>query len=177
VYKLGQAGDVKKVADGYARNYLLPLRLGVPATKGAIGVAHRARAAGAKLREQEAKDKAGIAEQLGKLRITFPVQANEEGRLYGSVTNQMLAEAIEAACGEKIDRRSIMSAGLRETGEHQVPVRLTADLVPNVTAVLYRDQDEIPTLDDTYQEPVTDDQDALKEEADPDDTVEQQPDI
>ena len=55
-------------------------------------------------KKKEAKEKAGLAEQLSNLHINFPVQANEEGRLYGSVTHQMVADAIEAACGEKFSR-------------------------------------------------------------------------
>jgi len=74
VYKLGEAGDVKKVADGYARNYLLPRRLAVPAREGAHGMVKRAQAAGVKMREQEAKDKAGLAEKLGNLRVTVPLK-------------------------------------------------------------------------------------------------------
>ena len=146
VYKLGEAGDVKKVADGYARNYLLPRRLAVPAREGAHGMVKRAQAAGVKMREQEAKDKAGLAEKLGNLRVTVPVQANEEGRLYGSVTHQMVADAIEKACGEKIDRRSVMSPLLRQTGEHQVPIRLTSELTPSVTVVVHR-EDDMPVVD------------------------------
>ena len=175
VHKVGQAGDVKEVADGYARNYLLPRRIAVPATKGAVGIADRARASGARVREQEAKEKAGLAEQLSNLHINFPVQANEEGRLYGSVTHQMVADAIEAACGEKIDRRSVMSAALRETGEYQVPIRLTSDLAPTVTIVLHR-EDEIPLVADEQEAAVPDDNGDEGESAQ-DDTAAQQPGV
>jgi len=174
VYKLGQAGDVKKVADGYARNYLLPRRLAIPAREGAHGMVQRAQAAGVKMREQEAIDKAGLAEKLSKLRVTVPVQANEEGRLYGSVTHQMVADAIEVACGEKIDRRSVMSAALRQTGVHQVPIRLTAELTPSVTFVVHQ-EDEMPMVDDV-EAPVPPYTGDGEEGATPDDLAVQQED-
>ncbi len=151
VYKLGHAGDVRKVADGYARNFLLPRRFAVPAKPGALGIASRVREVGEKLRKQETKDKAGLAEQLEELRLTFPAKANDEGQLYGSITHQMICEAIEAACGEKIDRRSVLSPALRSTGEHQVRIRLASELSPSVTVVVHR-EDETPVTQDYGQE-------------------------
>ncbi|HJO33922.1 MAG: 50S ribosomal protein L9 [Anaerolineales bacterium] len=148
VYKLGLAGDVKKVADGYARNFLLPRGFATAATAGALKQAERVRASGDKLRQHENREKAGVAEALTGLRLEFPVRASEQGRLYGSVTHQMVADAIEAATGEAVDRRSVMAPPLRETGVFEVPVRLTADLVPTVTAVLYPEDEEPPGPDD-----------------------------
>ncbi len=143
VFKLGLAGAVKKVADGYARNFLLPRGFAIPATVGALKQEERVRAAGDKLRQQENLDKAGIADVLTGLRLEFPVRASEQGRLYGSVTHQMVANAINAAIGEEIDRRSVMAPPLREIGVFEVPIRLTADLVPSVTVVLYP-ENEVP---------------------------------
>ncbi len=143
VFKLGLAGDVKEVADGYARNFLLPLGSATPATAGALKQAERVRAAGDKLRKHENREKAGIADALDGLRLEFPVRASEQGRLYGSITHQMIVYAIEAATGEEIDRRSVMAPPLREIGVFKVPIRLTADLVPSVIAVLYP-EGEVP---------------------------------
>ena len=143
VFTLGLAGDVKKVADGYARNFLLPRGFVIPATVGALKQEERVRAAGDKLRQQDNLDKAGIADALIGLRLEFPVRASEQGRLYGSVTHQMVADAINAAIGEEVDRRSVMAPPLREIGVFEVPIRLTADLVPSVTVVLYP-EDEVP---------------------------------
>ncbi|MFQ5407599.1 MAG: 50S ribosomal protein L9 [Anaerolineales bacterium] len=150
VYKLGHAGDVKKVADGYARNYLLPRRLAIPATAGALKQADRVRAAATELRVKENREKAGLAERLADLQLAFPVRASEQGKLYGSVTHQMIADAITTAVGESIDRRSIMSPPLRQIGEYHVPIRLTSDLVPNVHVLVHHeDQAATSVLEST----------------------------
>ena len=143
VFKLGLAGDVKNVADGYARNFLLPRGLAIPATIGALKQEERIRTAGEKLRQQENRDKAGLAGSLADLRLDFPVRASEQGRLYGSVTHQMVANAINEVIGEEIDSRSVIAPPLREIGVFEVPIRLTADLVPSVTIVLYP-EGEVP---------------------------------
>lgn len=149
VFKLGLAGDVKKVADGYARNFLLPRGFGTHATPGALKQADRVRAAGDKLRKQENIEKSEIADALSGLRLEFPVRASEQGRLYGSITHQMVANAIEEATGEGIDRRSVMAPPLREIGVFDIPIRLTADLVPSVIAVLYPEGEAPPQTDDS----------------------------
>ena len=149
VYNLGRAGDVKKVADGYARNYLLPRAFAVPATVGVQKQAENVRIAGDKRREQENRDKAGAAELLANLRIEFPVRAGEQGRLYGSVTHQMIADAIEDATGETIDRRSVIAPPIRELGIVEVPIRLTADLIPRVTVVVYQEGESSDSQEDS----------------------------
>ena len=148
VFKLGRAGDFKNVADGYARNFLLPRGFASPATAGALKQAERVRAAGDKLRDKENNEKAGIAEALNGLRLEFPVRSSEQGRLYGSVTHQMVANAIEAAIGDEVDRRSVMVPPIRDIGVFEVPIRLTADLVPTVTAVVYPEDEVPPDPDD-----------------------------
>jgi large subunit ribosomal protein L9 len=144
VYKLGHAGDVKKVADGYGRNYLLPRGLAALATKGAIAKAETLRTAAAKRREELNTELGGLAEKLSGLTLRFSAKAGETGKLYGSITTQMIAEAIEKESGEKIDRRDIGHQPLRELGTFKVPVRLTADLAPNVTVVIGREGEAAP---------------------------------
>ena len=142
IYKLGHAGDVKKVADGYARNYLIPQNLATPATAGALKQSDRVRSVATELREKENLEKAGLAGVLADLQLTFPVRASEQGKLYGSVTHQLIADAIEAAAGEKIDRRSVMAPPLRQIGTFKVPIRLTSDLVPAVTVIVHHEDEE-----------------------------------
>ena len=139
VYKLGHAGDVKKVADGYGRNYLIPRSLAVLATKGALAKAETLRAAAAQRREQLNNELGGLAEKLNGLTLRFSAKAGETGKLYGSITTQMIAEAIEKEIGEKVDRRNVGHQPLRELGPFKVPVRLTADLAPNVTVLIHRE--------------------------------------
>jgi len=149
VYNLGRAGDVRKVADGYARNYLLPRAFAVPATVGVQKQAENVRAAGDKRREQENIDKADTAELLADLRLEFPVRAGEQGRLYGSVTHQMIVDAIKDSTGEKIDRRNVIAPPIRELGIVEIPIRLTADLIPSVTVVVYQEGDSSDSQDDS----------------------------
>ncbi|MGH2522529.1 MAG: 50S ribosomal protein L9 [Anaerolineales bacterium] len=139
VYKLGHAGDVKKVADGYGRNYLIPQGLAVLATSAAVKQAETLRQNAAITRTKLNVELSGVAETLNALTLTFAVKAGETGKLYGSVTPAQIADEIKQASGLEVDRRNVGHQPLRELGEHKVPVRLTTDLIPNVTVLLYRE--------------------------------------
>lgn len=139
VYKLGRAGDVKKVAPGYARNYLMPQGLAILATDGAIKQADRIRKQGEIKRAQMNEEMGGVAEQLeGKL-FTFAAKASETGRLYGSVNTQMLADAVSEEIGVEVESKQIESQPLRTIGRHEVAVRLTVDLIPVVEVIVHRE--------------------------------------
>ena len=90
VYKLGRAGDVKRVADGYGRNFLLPKGLAVLATPGAVKQADKIRSTGEATRSRLNEELAGVAEKIGGLKLVFPAKAGETGKLYGSITTAML---------------------------------------------------------------------------------------
>ena len=154
VYKLGHAGDVKKVADGYARNYLIPQGLASLATAGALSRAGSVRAAADKQRVALNSELSGVAEQLRGLTLTFAARAGDTGKLYGSITTAQIADAIAAETGQAIDRRQIGHQPLRELGEHKIPVRLTADLVPQLTVVVHREGEAVPEGEPEAGEPV-----------------------
>lgn len=139
VYKLGRAGEVKNVADGYGRNYLLPQGLATMATPGAMKQAERIMKAAAAERARLNEELGSVAEVLEGLEMAFPVKAGETGKLYGSVTTQMIAEAIEAETGAVVAKRQIDSEPIRSLGVHQISVRLTMDLVPEVTVLVHRE--------------------------------------
>jgi large subunit ribosomal protein L9 len=143
VYKLGHAGDVKRVADGYARNFLIPQGLAMLATAGALARAGSIRTAADKQRAVLNSELSGVAEILSGLTLTFAARAGETGKLYGSITTAQIAEAITAQTEQVIDRRQIGHQPLRELGEHKVPVRLTADLVPEVTVIIHREGESV----------------------------------
>jgi large subunit ribosomal protein L9 len=145
VYKLGRAGDVKKVADGYGRNYLLPLGLAVLATPGALKQVEGIRTQAAATRAALNQEMGGVAEKLANLILVFPAKAGETGKLYGSITSQMIAETIQAKTGVKLDRRQLDTQPIRTLGEHKVHVRLTMDLIPEVTVIVHR-EGEAPEL-------------------------------
>jgi large subunit ribosomal protein L9 len=145
VYKLGHAGDVKKVADGYARNFLIPQRLATLATVAAVKQAENLRSNAAIARAKANEELSGVAEKLNALTLTFAVKAGETGKLYGSVTPAQIAEEIQRVSGLEVDRRNVGHQPLREIGEFKIPVRLTTDLIPNVKVILHREGEVLKT--------------------------------
>ena len=152
VYKLGRAGEVKKVANGYGRNYLIPQGLAIPATPSALKMADRIKAQAEQQRADLNKSFSGLAEQLGATVLYFAVKASEQGKLYGSVNSQQVAEAINEKLGleddQKILKRQVDMQPIRMLGEYTVPVRLTMDLVPEVTVIVYREGEAPPEVGD-----------------------------
>jgi large subunit ribosomal protein L9 len=143
VYKLGHAGDVKKVADGYARNFLIPQRLATLATVAAVKQAETLRQNAAIARAKLNEELAGVADKLKAVTVTFAVKAGETGKLYGSVTPAQIADAIQRVSGLEVDRRNVGHQPLRELGEYQVPVRLTTDLIPSVKVIIHREGEKL----------------------------------
>lgn len=139
VYKLGRAGDVKRVADGYGRNYLLPQGLAVLATPGALKQVEYIRKQASESRAALNKEMSGVAEALKNIVLTFPAKAGETGKLYGSITPQMIAEALHERTGVEITRRQLDSEPIRNLGEHKLHVRLTVDLTPEITVIVHRE--------------------------------------
>jgi len=137
VYKLGRAGDVKKVADGYGRNFLLPQGLAALATPGMLKQTDRIRGQAEKERNRLNIEMGSIAEQLSELTLNFGVKAGETGRLYGSITSAMIVEGIEQETGAVIDRRQVEAQPIKMLGVHEVKIRLTLDLIPEITAVVH----------------------------------------
>lgn len=168
VYKLGRAGEVKKVADGYGRNYLLPQGLALMATEGALSQSERIREAAAVERTRLNEELGSVAESLQNLKLAFPMKAGETGKLYGSVTTQMIADSIEAEGGLQVEKRDIDSESIKTLGVHTAAVRLTIDLVPEVTILVHREGEPAESAyeveDEEEAEPVTESFVELKEE-------------
>jgi large subunit ribosomal protein L9 len=144
VYKLGHAGDVKKVADGYGRNYLMPMGLAVLATPGSLKQVDHIRAKAAVQRAVLNNEMSGLAEQMAGLVLNFSSKAGETGKLYGSITTQQIADAINEKFGSKIDHRQIEIQPIRLLGEHKARVRLTIDLNPEIMVNVLREGEAIP---------------------------------
>jgi large subunit ribosomal protein L9 len=145
VYKLGRAGDVKKVADGYGRNYLIPQGMAVLATPGALKGVESIRAAAAIRRAEVNKEMGGIAEKVQGAILTFPARAGETGKLYGSITNTMIAEALSKKTGATVDRHQVDIQPIRNLGDFKAHVRLTVDLNPEIRIIVHR-EGETPDL-------------------------------
>lgn len=147
VYKLGRAGDVKRVADGYGRNYLIPQGLAMMATPEALKMVERIRITADKQRAELNQELGGVAEQINGMVLTFAARASETGRLYGSITTYMISEAIQEMASVEISRRQVDSQPLRELGDYSVPIRLTVDLIPEIRVIVYREGEAIPSLE------------------------------
>jgi large subunit ribosomal protein L9 len=121
----GKAGEVKDVADGYARNYLLPRKLAVPASAGALkGVEQRKAAESQKAAKEEAAAQA-LAERLTAAPVVVTAKVGDQGRLYGSITSADIAEQLSKLIGQPFDRRMIqLDEPIRQLGSFEVPVRL-----------------------------------------------------
>jgi large subunit ribosomal protein L9 len=139
VYKLGRAGDVKRVADGYGRNFLIPQGLAVLATPGALKLVPHIRTTADAKRAVENKELSGVAEILNKLTLVFPVKAGETGKLYGSITPQMISEAIQEKTNIEVNRRQLDFEPIRTLGQHSLRIRLTIDLVPEIKVIVHRE--------------------------------------
>jgi large subunit ribosomal protein L9 len=136
VDKVGNRGSVVKVADGYARNYLLPKRLAVPATDANKKIVEQEREAYLR-REVKAK---GDAEQLGQIMsnviLTFHQKVGENNQQFGSVTAKDIADALEAQ-KYHIERRKVeLEAPIRTLGEHNVNLRLHRDVTIPIKVVV-----------------------------------------
>lgn len=151
VYNLGRAGEIKKVANGFGRNFLIPQKLAVMATPGALQQVEKIQQAAEKRRVALNEEMAGVAEKIKGLELTFTAKVGETGHLYGSITQQAIADAIEEKSGVKIDRHWIESQPLREVGLHHVKVRLTFDLIPEV-AVTVESEEEIEKAEKASKE-------------------------
>jgi large subunit ribosomal protein L9 len=143
VYNLGRAGDVKKVANGYGRNYLIPQGLAVLATPGSLKQVERIREKADKRRAILNEEMAGVAEQLKDVQLIFPARAGETGKLYGSITTQMIANELTERLSVEITKRMVDSQPLRLLGMHTVNVRLTIDLIPEISVVIHREGEPV----------------------------------
>ena len=144
VYKLGHAGDIKRVADGYGRNYLIPQRLAILATPGAQRMAEGIRSKANARRTVINEEMATVAESLKDLTLQFASKAGDTGKLYGSITTEMLAEAIKEKTGNAIDRHQIVAQPIRSLGEHVARIHLTVDLTPEIKVVVFREGEAAP---------------------------------
>jgi len=137
VQGIGGPGTVKDVADGYARNYLLPKKLATPATAGALKQVERVRAVEDRRQARLDEQAAAMAARIDGQEVTFRVRAGEEGRLYGSVTNGDVAEVLSRQIGEDVDkRRVILEEPIHVLGTYEVPVRLSSSHSPVVKVVV-----------------------------------------
>lgn len=140
VPSLGLAGEVHTVARGYARNYLIPRREAILATRGALKQAEDIRVAAIRKRAQERSNADAQAEVLNGQQLLFNVRAGENDRLYGSITTSDIAERIEETVEFEVDRRRIvLNQPIRELGLYDVTIRLMAEVEATFAVAVVRE--------------------------------------
>lgn len=142
VYKLGRAGDVKKVADGYGRNFLIPQGLAVLATAGALKQIEKIKSQAEIRRTSLNEELKGISDQINGVALDFIVKAGETGKLYGSITTQDVATALTEKVRFEVKRQQVDMQPIREIGDYTAHIRLTMDLVPEIKITVHREGEE-----------------------------------
>ena len=131
---LGKAGDLKEVANGYARNYLLPRRFAAGATPSLIANRTQRIAAEQRKVEKQAEANRQLAERLSQISLTFKARVGSQGRLYGSITSQDVASALRDAESIQVDRRTIdLPDPIRSTGTFTIPVKIASGVDSKLT--------------------------------------------
>jgi large subunit ribosomal protein L9 len=142
VHKLGSRGDVVKVADGYGRNYLLPRKLAIEATKANRAVIEQMKAAAVRRSAREKADAEALSTQFNNLSLTFQRRSGEHDQLFGSVTSSDIAAEMEKK-GFNVDRRKIqLHESLKSLGEFTIPVKLHKDVTAHVRVVIEKEATE-----------------------------------
>ncbi len=140
IAKLGNRGEVVKVADGYARNFLLPKRLAVPATEGNKKIIEQERQAHLRREAKEKVDAEDLARMLAGVTVAITQKAGEQDQLFGSVTASDIARALEKQ-NFTIDRRKIhLDETIKQLGEYKVQVRLHRDVTAEIGVHVLREE-------------------------------------
>jgi len=156
IEKLGKAGMVKSVANGYARNYLIPQGLAVVASPGALKQGETIRKAEEKRQTHLATEAATVADKIGGVTLTFKARASEAGKLYGSITTRQVVDMLQQVTGVEIDKRKIdLREPIRSLGTHTVRLHLATELNPTFSVLVERDTltpvESVETVADTAE--------------------------
>ncbi len=141
VDNLGRAGDVKEVADGYGRNFLLRRNLAVAAGKGAETEAKRLRDAAVKREMKDRNEAQAVADDIDNKTVVVRLKIGAEDKAFGSITNQDIASALKAQHRVEIDRHKIdLKEPIKTLGEHQVSLKLHRDVDAHVNVIVTQDR-------------------------------------
>lgn len=139
VFKLGNAGEVKDVANGYGRNYLLPQGMAVLATPGALKRADALKDKSLKQRASVQAEIESVHKVIDGVVLSFQAKAGEKGKLFGSITSQQIADKLQAHLGSAtpFDKRKVLlREPIRDVGTHEVGVRLGNDMISRLMVVV-----------------------------------------
>jgi large subunit ribosomal protein L9 len=131
---LGKKGDLKEVAEGYARNYLLPKGLAVEATSGNVKTLSQLKEGAAKREQHEEEEARAIAAKLKGLTVNFKAKVGDGGRLFGSITAKDVADQIQKSTGLELDKRKVeVDEAIKSLGNYQVKVHIYKGITVDVT--------------------------------------------
>jgi large subunit ribosomal protein L9 len=141
VENIGRAGDVKEVADGYGRNFLLPRKLAVAAGRGAEVEAKRLRDVAVRRETKDRNEAQGVADEIDNKTVVVRLKVGAEDKAFGSITNQDIAAALKAQHRVEIDRHKIdLKDPIKTLGEHQVALKLHRDVSAHVNVIVTQDR-------------------------------------
>jgi large subunit ribosomal protein L9 len=139
---VGEAHEIVEVADGYARNYLLPRGVAVRATEGRIKAAKEYAASRERLEERAREHAEEVAAKLVEKTMTFKVKAGETGRLYGSITSGDVADKLQRMLDQEFDKRWVLlERPIRDVGEHDVELKLEGGVRGHIKVVVEVEED------------------------------------
>lgn len=141
VENVGRAGEVKAVADGYARNFLIPRKLAISAGKGVEEEAKRIREAASKREAKEREEAQALAEEIGNKTVVVRLRVGAEDKAFGSITNVDIAQALKQQHQVDVDRHKIdLPDPIKQLGEHQVRLRLHKDVEAQINLIVTQDR-------------------------------------
>lgn len=140
VPNVAKAGEIKEVAPGYARNFLIPKKLALVAKPQALSQVETIKRT--KVKEKEKEELAALAQQIEGKEIIIKAKAGAKGRLYGSITSADIADELSKSTALVIDKRKIELEPIRQLGSHEVSIRLTKDILPKIRVNII--EEEVP---------------------------------
>jgi len=141
IENVGIAGEIKDVADGYGRNFLIPRKLAVVAGKGVEAEARRIQQAGARREAKERDEAQALAEQIGNRTVVVRLRVGGEDKAFGAITNEDIAVALRQQQQVDVDRRKIdLKEPIKQLGEHVVPLRLHRDVEARINLIVTQDR-------------------------------------
>ena len=141
VENVGLAGEIKDVADGYGRNFLIPRKLAVVAGRGVEAEARRIRDAAARREAKDREEARELAEEIDNKTVVVRLKVGAEDKVFGAITNDDIAKAIKQQHQVEVDRRRIeLKEPLKQLGEHQVPLHLHRDVQAHINLIITRDR-------------------------------------
>jgi large subunit ribosomal protein L9 len=141
VENVGRAGEIKDVADGYGRNFLIPRKLAVVAGRGVEAEARRIREAAAKREAKDRDEARDLAEEIDNKTVVVRLKVGAEDKVFGAITNEDIAKAVKQQHQVEVDRRRIdLKEPLKQLGEHQVVLRLHRDIDAHINLIITRDR-------------------------------------